>query len=239
MFDESVRMRMIADVPLGAFLSGGIDSSSVVASMALQSPEPVKTFSIGFRRDGVTTSSNMPRRSPGAIRPTITTMMVRPDSVDLVPRLVWHFDEPFADSSAIPDFPVSQFAAQHVKVVLTGDGGDELFGGYPNVLALEGLRKFDAIPHAASGAPIRSRSRVAALSGLRQELPADDQPAFGARALFRVRTTRSTSQPEPARAGWMMPLEEPRPAPRIRRMPAARTRRHRVTRRCTSKRPPN
>src|ERR1017187_7295222 len=144
-FDESVRLRMIADVPLGAFLSGGIDSSCVVASMAMQSPEPIKTFSIGFELHSY---NELEYAAAVAERYNTDhhTLIVHPDSVDLVPRLVWHFDEPFADSSAIPTYLVSQFAAQHVKVVLTGDGGDELFAGYPNILALDGLRKFDAMP---------------------------------------------------------------------------------------------
>src|SRR5919206_2082426 len=144
-FDESVKMRMIADVPLGAFLSGGIDSSSVVASMALQSSEPVKTFSIGFE-EGSYNELEYAAAVAKRYKTDHHTMMVRPNSVDLVPKLVWHFDEPFADSSAIPTYLVSQFAVQHVKVVLTGDGGDELFAGYPNFLALDGHRKFDAIP---------------------------------------------------------------------------------------------
>ena len=146
-FDESVRLRMIADVPLGAFLSGGIDSSSVVASMALQSLEPVKTFSIGFEESSYN-ELEYAQAVADRYKTEHHTMIVRPDSTELVPRLVWHFDEPFADSSAIPTYLVSQFAAQHVKVVLTGDGGDELFGGYPNFLAVERNRKWDAIPPA-------------------------------------------------------------------------------------------
>jgi asparagine synthase (glutamine-hydrolysing) len=145
-FDESVRLRMLADVPLGAFLSGGIDSSSVVASMALQSPEPVKTFSVGFE-EGSYNELACAQAVASRYKTDHHTLIVRPDSAQLIPRLVWHFDEPFGDSSAIPTYLVSQFAAQHVKVVLTGDGGDELFGGYPNFLAVNRHRKWDAIPH--------------------------------------------------------------------------------------------
>src|SRR5437879_3469031 len=144
-FDEAVRIRMIADVPLGAFLSGGIDSSSVVASMALQSAAPVKTFSIGFEEQGF---NELPYASLVAKRYHTEhhEIVVRPDTVQLVERLVKHFDEPFADSSAIPTFVVSQFAAQHVKVVLSGDGGDELFGGYDSFVEMQKLSLMDRVP---------------------------------------------------------------------------------------------
>jgi asparagine synthase (glutamine-hydrolysing) len=144
-FDESVRIRMIADVPLGAFLSGGIDSSSVVASMALQSPDPVKTFSIGFEEAEF---NELPyaRELASQYHTDHHELIVRPDSVDLVSRLAHHFDEPFADSAAIPTFLVSEFAAQHVKVVLTGDGGDELFAGYDSFFDIQRLSAFDHIP---------------------------------------------------------------------------------------------
>src|SRR5690242_77738 len=145
LFDESVRIRMMADVPLGAFLSGGLDSSSVVASMALQSSEPVKTFSIGFRESAFNEleyASLLAKK----YRTDHHEMVVEPDSVALVSRLVHHLDEPFGDSSAIPTFIVSEFAARHVKVVLTGDGGDELFGGYDSFMSVERDRVFDRIP---------------------------------------------------------------------------------------------
>jgi asparagine synthase (glutamine-hydrolysing) len=144
-FDESVRLRMIADVPLGAFLSGGLDSSSVVASMAMQSGAPVKTFSIGFAE---TEYNELPAARLVAERYQTEhhEILVSPDSVDLVSRLVRHFDEPFGDSSAIPTYLVSEFAARHVKVALTGDGGDELFAGYESFFAVDRLRRFDRIP---------------------------------------------------------------------------------------------
>jgi asparagine synthase (glutamine-hydrolysing) len=146
-FDEAVRIRMIADVPLGAFLSGGIDSSSVVASMALASPEPVRTFSIGFEESAF----NELEYAAMVARQYATDhheILVRPDAVDLVSRLVQHFDEPFGDSSAIPTFVVSEFAVQHVKVALSGDGGDELFAGYGRFQALDKLRRLDCVPQA-------------------------------------------------------------------------------------------
>ena len=150
LFDESVRLRMIADVPLGAFLSGGIDSSLVVASMAMQSPEPVRTFSIGFEEAEF---SELPYASQVAqrYRTDHHEIVVRPDSVALVEKLVHHFDEPFADSSAIPTYIVSEFARRHVKVALSGDGGDELFAGYDSFAIVEKLRGWDRVPLAMRG----------------------------------------------------------------------------------------
>ncbi len=144
-FDQAVKMRLMSDVPLGAFLSGGIDSTSVVASMALQSPHRVKTFSIGFDEPGF---SELPLAAALALRyhTEHRELIVRPDSVELAGRLVRHFDEPFGDSSAIPTYLVSQFAAQHVKVALTGDGGDELFAGYESFLQVQRLRAADYMP---------------------------------------------------------------------------------------------
>ncbi|MBZ5606612.1 MAG: asparagine synthase (glutamine-hydrolyzing), partial [Acidobacteriia bacterium] len=144
-FDESVRLRMIADVPLGAFLSGGIDSSLVVASMARHSSEPVKTFSIGFEEAEFNELSyaGMVARHCGTDHHEI---LVRPDSVSLVSRIIQFFDEPFGDMAAVPTFLVSEFAAQHVKVCLTGDGGDELFGGYESFFAIQRQRWLDSIP---------------------------------------------------------------------------------------------
>ena len=144
-FDEAVRIRMIADVPLGAFLSGGIDSSLVVASMALQSRQPVRTFSIGF---GEPEFNELPsaRLLAERYRTAHQERVVRPNSLELLPKLVWHLDEPFGDSSAIPTFIVSQFAAGEVKVALSGDGGDELFGGYTSFFLQERLRWADRLP---------------------------------------------------------------------------------------------
>jgi len=146
-FDEAVRIRMIADVPLGAFLSGGIDSSSVVASMALQSPQPVKTFSIGFEEPAFNELpyAGLLARKYGTEHHAI---VVRPGSIDLVSRLVRHFGEPFGDSSAIPTFIVSEFAARHVKVALSGDGGDELFAGYSRFATVQKMQCLDRLPRA-------------------------------------------------------------------------------------------
>ena len=150
-FDESVRIRMIADVPLGAFLSGGIDSSAVVASMALQSSEPVKTFSIGFEESKF---NELPyaRMVADKYKTDHHEIVVRPNAIDLIHKLVKYFDEQIADSSAIPTNILSQNAAEKVKLVLTGDGGDELFAGYESFFYLDKLRRYDALPGLAKQA---------------------------------------------------------------------------------------
>jgi len=144
-FDESVRMRMIADVPLGAFLSGGIDSSLVVASMAMQSRRPVRTFAMGFEEQAF---NELPYARMVAQKYATEhhEEIVRPDAVDMVPKLIRYFDEPFSDTSAIPTYLVSRFASESVKVVLSGDGGDEFFGGYPSFFEADASRRYDAIP---------------------------------------------------------------------------------------------
>ncbi len=149
-FDEAVRMRMVADVPLGAFLSGGVDSSAVVASMAVQSSQPVKTFSIGFE-EAEYNELEYSRLIAKQYATDHHEIMVKPNSIELVPRLVRHFDEPFGDSSAIPTLIVSEFARKNVKVVLTGDGGDEIFGGYPSFFAAEKLAGWNRMPAAVRG----------------------------------------------------------------------------------------
>lgn len=145
LFDEAVRIRLVADVPLGAFLSGGIDSSSVVASMARQLQEPVKTFSIGFE-EAAFNELHYARMVAEQYQTDHHEIVVRPDSINLVSTLVKHLDEPFADSSAIPTYIVSEFTARHVKVALTGDGGDELFAGYDSFFEVRKLQRFDRVP---------------------------------------------------------------------------------------------
>src|ERR1700733_2504260 len=129
LLEESVRLHMVSDVPLGSFLSGGIDSSAVAATAARFTPEPLKTFSIGFseREYSELDSARLVAMQLGADHHELT---LGPDVLDELDEIAWHLDEPFGDSSAIPTYMVSKLAAQNVKVVLSGDGGDELFAGY-------------------------------------------------------------------------------------------------------------
>lgn len=126
---EAVRIRLISDVPLGAFLSGGIDSSTVVALMSGIMKEPVKTFSIGFKEEKYN-ELGYARMIAEKFRTDHTEFIVEPKAVEILDKLVWHYNEPFADSSAIPTYYVSKLAREHVTVILNGDGGDENFAGY-------------------------------------------------------------------------------------------------------------
>jgi asparagine synthase (glutamine-hydrolysing) len=155
--EESVRLRMIADVPLGAFLSGGIDSSSIVAMMARNASGPVKTFSIGF-----TAKQYDETRYARMVAERYATdheeLIVEPDAVAMLPRLVWHYGEPFADPSALPTYYVSEMARRKVTVALNGDGGDEAFFGYRRYRAMGYLSQLDRMPR-------WGREGVAALLG--------------------------------------------------------------------------
>jgi asparagine synthase (glutamine-hydrolysing) len=134
LFEDAVKKRMISDVPLGAFLSGGIDSSAVVAMMAKNSYKPIKTFSIGFKTETEFDESRYAEEVAKLFKTDHTTFHVGPEIVKLMDMFITHFDEPFADYAAFPTYVVSKLARQHVTVVLTGDGGDELFAGYDRYL---------------------------------------------------------------------------------------------------------
>lgn len=128
-YRESVRIRLMSEVPLGAFLSGGVDSSSVVALMSELMGDPVITSSIGFT-DKEFDELDYARLIAERFKTKHHDQVVEPDAAGILDRLVWHYDEPFADSSAIPTYYVSKVAREHVTVALSGDGGDELFAGY-------------------------------------------------------------------------------------------------------------
>jgi len=143
---ECVRMRLVSDVEVGAFLSGGVDSSTIVAFMSRLSSKAVRTFSIGFEDQN---NDELPQaRMVAALYGTDHhEMIVRPDAADVLPLLVHHYNEPFADSSALPTYYVSKLTREHVKVALSGDGGDENFAGYLSYQAVSAWSRADLLPH--------------------------------------------------------------------------------------------
>ena len=143
--EESVKLRLISDVPLGAFLSGGVDSSLIVGMMAKLSGKPVKTFSIGFEEKEFDELSYA-RMVSNYFATEHHEFIVKPNAIEILPKLVWHYNEPFADSSAIPTYYVANLTKDFVKVVLTGDAGDENFAGYPRYLRSKWVASFTRIP---------------------------------------------------------------------------------------------
>ena len=158
LFEDSVKIRMRADVPFGAFLSGGLDSSSIVALMSKNSNRPIETFTIGFPQKAFD-ESHLAQLVADKFKTNHHLGSVHPDSLEeAIGRSVFHFDEPFGDSSAIPTYQVSHFAVNKVKMVLTGDGGDEVLSGYNSYagIKLSGIiNKFPLILQKASSKSIR------------------------------------------------------------------------------------
>ena len=163
--DRSVRMQMVSDVPIGAFLSGGVDSSAVVAAMARHSQQPIQTYAIGFEGGAAEQLYNeLPyaRQVAKLFGTEHHEIVVKPDVVGLLPQLIWHLDEPMADSAFITTYLVSEFARQDVKVILSGVGGDELFGGYRRYLGGHYAQRFHALPGWARRLASATASRLPA-----------------------------------------------------------------------------
>ena len=142
---DAVRVRLMSEVPLGAFLSGGIDSSAVVALMSQESSERVKTFSIGFDEQDFSELHHA-RRIAEHVGADHHEFIVRPDAVEVLPTLVEHYGEPYADSSAVPTYYVAKETRKHVTVALNGDGGDESFAGYERYIAMGITEKYRRVP---------------------------------------------------------------------------------------------
>lgn len=167
----AVQRRMVADVPVGAFLSGGVDSSAVVTQMAALQNTPIRTFSIGFDEPDFDERSHA-RVVAAQVGAEHHEEVVRPDAAAILPELAWHYDQPFADPSAVPTYYVSRLARQFVTVTLTGDGGDELFMGY------ERYRDCDAVDRLLSRLP---KAAIAAARAASNRMP----PFLARRRPFR------------------------------------------------------
>jgi asparagine synthase (glutamine-hydrolysing) len=133
-FRESIRLRLISDVPLGVLLSGGVDSSAVVAVMSRLVNCPIKTFTVGFAAEGDYDETKYARLVAKRFETDHQEVILQPNACELLPKLIWHLDEPIADQAALPTYLVCELARKSVTVVLTGEGGDELFAGYPRYL---------------------------------------------------------------------------------------------------------
>ncbi len=170
---EAVQIRLISEVPLGAFLSGGVDSSTIVGMMSQLSSKPVKTFSIGFHEDSFD-ELKYARIAARHFGTDHHEFIVTPDLFDIIGEIVWHFDEPFADQSALPTYLLSKMARDHVTVVLSGDGGDELFAGYDRYVIHQARNTYNRIPE------------FARRQGLRRVSTALPHSSFGKNFLYNI-----------------------------------------------------
>ncbi len=161
LLDDSVRRRMVADVPVGAFLSGGIDSSAIVGLMKRHATGQVKTFSLGFTAGGAYDELSDARRVAKHFDTEHHELAVgHVDVAEALQRLVYHFDEPFSDPANIPVYLLSEFARKHVTVVLTGEGGDELFGGYRRYVAEQAAPLYQILPRAVGASLLPGIARL-------------------------------------------------------------------------------
>ncbi|QDU26993.1 Asparagine synthetase [glutamine-hydrolyzing] 1 [Anatilimnocola aggregata] len=198
LLNSAVKTRLRSDVPLGAFLSGGIDSSLIVALMQQQAGERVKTFTIGFPIKEYD-ESPYAERVAKHLGTDHQTLRVDPDAVRVLPQLAYHYDEPFGDSSAVPTWYVSQLTREHVTVALSGDGGDELFAGYPRYRAAALGGWFDRVP--------MIRSLFAA--NLWQSLPSSGRQKSRVRQFKRFASSLSLT-PERRYLDWISIFNEAR-----------------------------
>ena len=179
---ESTKLRLISEVPLGAFLSGGVDSSIIVALMAQESSSPVKTFSIGFDEEDYS-ELKYARRVAEHVGAEYNEFVVRPNALDVIPTLVEHYGEPYADSSAVPTYYVAKETRKHVTVALNGDGGDESFAGYERYAAMRLAEAYRRIPRVLRGALVEFPAGLLPASELKRSRLRDGKRFLNAAGL--------------------------------------------------------
>ena len=182
---ESTRLRMISEVPLGAFLSGGVDSSIIVALMAEESSQPVKTFSIGFEEQDFS-ELKYAKRVAEHVGAEYNEFIVRPNAMEIIPTLVEHYGEPYADSSAIPTYYVAKETRAHVTVALNGDGGDESFAGYERYAAMRIAETYNRLPIAVRKAFVETPVNLLPSSEIKRSRIRDAKRFFQAANLPRT-----------------------------------------------------
>jgi len=182
---ESVKLRMISEVPLGAFLSGGVDSSVVAALMAQESSQPVKTFSIGFEEQDFS-ELKYAKRVAEHIGAEYHEFIVKPDAMEVLPTLVEHYGEPYADSSAIPTYYVAKETRQYVTVALNGDGGDESFAGYERHVAMNLAENYHRLPSFLRESVIKTAVNFVPMSELKKSRLRDVKRFLQAASLPKV-----------------------------------------------------